>query len=65
LECLNKGNISTKLCIDKEAGIIKIYSKEYNMLKRRPLDYQRFLNYRMLLQNIIHMRWSFIILLKF
>jgi hypothetical protein len=26
LDCLNKDNISTKLSIDKEAGIIKIYS---------------------------------------
>jgi hypothetical protein len=34
LECLNKDDISTKLCIDKEAGIIKIYSKEYNIVKK-------------------------------
>jgi hypothetical protein len=34
LECLNKDNISTKLCLDKEAGIIKIYSKEYNIVKK-------------------------------
>jgi hypothetical protein len=34
LDCLNKDNISTKLSIDKEAGIIKIYSKEYNTIKK-------------------------------
>jgi hypothetical protein len=34
LEGLNKDNISTKLCTDTEAGIIKIYSNEYNMVKK-------------------------------
>jgi hypothetical protein len=34
LEGLNKDNISTKLCTDTEAGIIKIYSKEYNIVKK-------------------------------
>jgi hypothetical protein len=33
LECLNKDKITTKLSTDKEAGIIKIYSKEYNVIK--------------------------------
>jgi hypothetical protein len=34
LEGLNKDNISTKLCTDTEAGIIKISSKEYNIVKK-------------------------------
>ena len=34
LQCLNRDNMPTKLSIDKEAGIIKIYSKEYNIIKK-------------------------------
>jgi hypothetical protein len=34
LEGLNNDNISTKLFTDTEAGIIKIYSKEYNIVKK-------------------------------
>ena len=34
LQRLNRDNMPTKLNIDKEAGIIKIYSKEYNIITK-------------------------------
>ena len=34
LQCLNRDNMPAKLSIDKEAGIIKIYSKEYNIITK-------------------------------
>jgi len=34
LQCLNRENMPTKLSIDKEAEIIKIYSKEYNIITK-------------------------------
>ena len=45
LECLNKDKITTKLSTDKEAGIIKIYSKEYNVIKNWSGGLLRLLNY--------------------
>ena len=54
LQRLNRDKVPTKLAIGKEAGIIKIYSRDCNISTKASAGLL-YLNYHILLQNIIHM----------